>query len=441
MRKSIFKVGFSRKDITPDVLPVFLNTGIPLTEVGEKIYTTCVALNDGESTALILSVDAKAIIRQHDEGVKKAINERTGVPIENIMINCLHNHSSLCPGVPESESVMRWTNERYYPSCIESAVGAIEDLCDSEVYYGTGKTTNFAFVRRYIHEDGTFSSINMRKKSSTPIVAHESEADDTVQFIRFVREGKKDVLIANWQAHAAHAAIRAGVILGDYIYHFRNGIEASDEGLLFSYYCGASGNINLTVKIPERNVCDADYIKVGKKLSEVVLAGLGDAKKIETGKIKSALEYHKFRYRTIPAERFEKAQEIVQYQNDKEKYNALMDENGFMSALDVHYTISVGRKGGVEIEMPFGVIACGELAFVSVPYEMFDTNGMAIKESSPYKTTFILTLTGDCAGYVPSALAVKNGGFECYMTLFEYGTAEFGEQILKNMINNIYEKD
>ena len=60
----------------------------------------------------------------------------------------------------------------------------------------------------------------------------------------------------------------------------RKGIEESNEGLLFSYYCGASGNINLTVKFPERDICGADYVKVGQKLSEVVLSELDTAKKI-----------------------------------------------------------------------------------------------------------------------------------------------------------------
>ena len=109
--KKIFKVGFGRADITPTELPVFLNTGLPLGEIGENIYTTCVAINDGEKTALIFSVDVKCITREHDMGVKKAIFERTGIPSENIMMNCMHNHSSLCPGVPANEVIMKWTRE------------------------------------------------------------------------------------------------------------------------------------------------------------------------------------------------------------------------------------------------------------------------------------------------------------------------------------------
>ena len=55
---------------------------------------------------------------------------------------------------------------------------------------------------------------------------------------------------------------------------------------------------------------------------------------------------------------------------------------------------------------------------------MFDTNGMEVKEGSPCKMTFILGTTGGASGYVPSALAVKNGGYEVYSSNFTYGTAE-----------------
>ena len=55
---------------------------------------------------------------------------------------------------------------------------------------------------------------------------------------------------------------------------------------------------------------------------------------------------------------------------------------------------------------------------------MFDTNGIEIREASPFKTTIVITGCGGSAGYVPSALAVPNGGYEVYTTPWEFGTAE-----------------
>jgi hypothetical protein len=69
-------------------------------------------------------------------------------------------------------------------------------------------------------------------------------------------------------------------------------------------------------------------------------------------------------------------------------------------------------------------IAFGDLAFAAVPYEMFDTNGMEVKSASPYKTTFILATTNGSHGYMPSEIAVRNGGYEVYTSIYKYGTAE-----------------
>lgn len=445
MGNEIFKVGFGRKDITPAMSAtvdsdayVRLNTGDALTEMRDPIYTTCVAMNDGEKTVLIFTIDVKIISRGHDMRVRRMINERTGIPIENMMLNCMHNHSVPSPGVPATDAIIKWTEDIFYPACTDAALEAIADLSNAEAYLGGAKATNFASVRRYIHEDGSFSSIHMRKRSKTPIVDTETQADDSVRFVRFKREGKKDVLIANWQAHAATAAAtHPGVITADYVGAFRDRIEKDGE-MLAAYYCGASGNINLSVKIPERNVCDGDVFKCGKMLGEALLAEIDNVKRIDCKKISARLDYFTVNHRKIDPERLKKAEEIIGYQlSDPEKFGQLMDENGFWSPFDVRSTISISKYPDTN-DLPIGVIACGDIVFASVPYEMFDTNGIGVREASPYKTTFILTLTGDCLGYVPSALSVKNGGFECYMSIFEYGTAEKVEQKLKEMIGEIY---
>ena len=55
---------------------------------------------------------------------------------------------------------------------------------------------------------------------------------------------------------------------------------------------------------------------------------------------------------------------------------------------------------------------------------MFDTNGVELREASPFKVTIVLTACGGSWGYVPSALAVPNGGYEVYTTQWVFGTAE-----------------
>ena len=62
---------------------------------------------------------------------------------------------------------------------------------------------------------------------------------------------------------------------------------------------------------------------------------------------------------------------------------------------------------------------------------MFDTNGMELKNGSPFNMTFVLTNAGGAGAYVPSALAVPNGGSEVYTAVDEFGT---GERMVRELI-------
>jgi hypothetical protein len=56
---------------------------------------------------------------------------------------------------------------------------------------------------------------------------------------------------------------------------------------------------------------------------------------------------------------------------------------------------------------------------------MFDTNGVYIKENSPFEYTIISTIANKTNGYFPSEFAFTvSGGYECDTTNYVCGTAE-----------------
>ena len=432
----VFKAGFGRVDISPTV------PFNGFTTVLDPIYTTCVAVFDGKNTALIFTVDVKNIGRDYCEASKKRINSATGVPVTNIIISATHNHSMIGVGDSSDTATTRW-NGALHNNMIKAAKEAIADLSDAEVHVGTGKTTGLAFVRRYIHEDGSFSGINMIKRSSTPVVKYESEADDSLGLIRFVRADKKDIVMANWQAHLAHAVgVNPQAITADLAHHARKTVEGGDDDVLLAYYQGASGNINLTVKVPKSGKYDGNYIRVGEELGKIILNTLKDGmSKVEAGTIYTRKENCEMPYRTVDPDRLAKAKEVVAAgAAGSTAYNSLLEKYGFQSNYEVERLITLEPHQGEISTQIIGGVAFGDIAFVAVPYEMFDTNGMEVKNGSPYKKTFVITCAGGGVGYVPSALAVKNGGYEVVATNFEFGTAEKVVGQLLEMLNKLNEK-
>lgn len=85
-------------------------------------------------------------------------------------------------------------------------------------------------------------------------------------------------------------------------------------------------------------------------------------------------------------------------------------------------------------------VVSGELGFAIADYEMYDTNGMFIKEHSPFEMTIVATCANDYRSYLPSAIAFEHGGYTVDRCRFKPGIGEEMAQRyvaeLENLHNN-----
>ena len=88
--------------------------------------------------------------------------------------------------------------------------------------------------------------------------------------------------------------------------------------------------------------------------------------------------------------------------------------------------------------LELNAISFGSVGFITAPYEMFDVNGMAIKEGSPFETTFIMTCSNGHHDYVAAAYAYENGGsYEIHNRVLGKGTAEDLQARFIEMLNSL----
>ena len=81
----------------------------------------------------------------------------------------------------------------------------------------------------------------------------------------------------------------------------------------------------------------------------------------------------------------------------------------------------------------------GEVGGVVLPYELFDTSGMQVKEGSPFTRTFIVGYSWPSyVGYIPTAEGYANGGYEADNSTFAPGTAEEMVAHYLNMLNDMH---
>ena len=436
----VFKAGYDRQDISPEG-NIYLKDGTLFTKVIDPLYTTCIAVNDGENTLLLFTVDVTNIPASQALTMRSKISKATGVNIDYILVSGTHTHSAPTPGFPTSTKTenVKW-DIQFYNASVKAAENAIADLSDTEVYIGNTLAKDMSFVRRWFYEDGTPGGI-WRQPTDKKRVAYESDSDDLCQFIRFVREDKKDILLTSWGIHFTNATNQFPKSVSADINSFlRSVTERLDDDLLFAFYIAPSGNITLGPHIDGTGRYKS-YSKMADALAKQIIGEQDNLTRVNPGKIKVEQLYYEPFVRKDDNDTVERAtlaneeiKALNMYDGNAEVY-AVCARYGFESAKEVTSVISRNKASrGETDEIIIAAASFGDIGFAGVPYEMFDTNGIELREASPFKMTIVITGCGGSAGYVPSALAVPNGGYEVYTTPWVFGTAEIIVDMLVDML-------
>ncbi len=423
-----FYAGYARVDITPDFsAPVGDNMSVG---VSDKIYATVIAISDGENKALLITADLR-----HSKGyvLEKTfrVAEQNGVPRENVILNATHNHSAVSYDDSNTYAIVRWRN-LYYAAIEEGIASAIADLKPATAEIGEARTPGYAFVRRYYMEDGSFKSIH-HSNPSTAYKEHETEADDQMQVIRFNRGEAKDIVMVNWQAHPAQAVDKfPAIITSDFVHFFREGAEEKFD-INFAYYQGACGNINNITNIASERKFQ-NYIELGRALPDVLGEALENMTPVELGKIQADRIDYEAIVNHSEDHLYETALKVVKETNEAKK-KALAKELGFHSKYEASSIVTRHNYGKSQL-FSLTAISFGDLAFATTPYEMFDTNGMEVKEGSPFKMTFMCSCTNGSWSYIAADHAYENGGYEVYNCKFVRGTGEAVVAKLLGLLDN-----
>ena len=160
-----FKAGFARTDVTPPLgIPLvgYFRTR-PADGVFDPLCAECVEVSDGESTALIYSVDNLQLRNEFFAEAFPAITAATGVPRDRIYVHSTHTHTG--PAVIKFEE---YTDEQVrltemYAKMLVTRLAdvgrqAIADLAPSKIAVAKTTCPGISFIRRYRMKDGTVRS-------------------------------------------------------------------------------------------------------------------------------------------------------------------------------------------------------------------------------------------------------------------------------------------
>ena len=445
-----FRVGYGRENITP------INYDVPLAGYGNTakrmsagfmdfIYTTCIAFTDAnDNTILLFHNDLIRSSSQITNKAREAITAATGIPGENIMLTATHTHAG--PDIDNTavRSILRY-NVELVEHMVKAAETALADRKPAEMYVSSIETEGLNFVRHYLMSDGTYAGDHMGSfDAPLKIVKHTTDADRSLQLVKFVRQGGKDVVLANFQTHPhRYGGGSKHEISADLVGAFRDALEAA-MNCNFIYFSGASGNVNPYSKI-SGETASKDYLEQGKMLAEYAVEAAKSFEKVESGNVQ--ILHSKYTGKVDQSENHKyadalKVQKIWQSTNDgalatneARKYgiNSQYHANGIVNK----YTMSQ-KNPNYTIEEIYA-FSIGDVGFALAPYEMFSENGLQIKEGSPFKMTVIATCANDGVGYIPSELFYEMGSYEVNCGIFAKGTGEQLATMYIAMLEKLYE--
>jgi hypothetical protein len=184
------------------------------------------------------------------------------------------------------------------------------------------------------------------------------------------------------------------------------------------YANGCCGNINhRNIWWPEGQSGRGECERIATALAGTVMAGWPALKPVATSAPRSRSEIVSLPVPKFTNEEIEESRRVAHRMSDP-KIGTVPKAKAF-AVLDT--LIREGKPIDVEVQ----VIALGDdVAFVSLPGEIFVELGLAIKKASPFKHTFIAELANGSIGYIPNRAAYSEGNYEVVSARCAEGSGE-----------------
>lgn len=394
-----FSVGFAKKDITPETsVPMdgYDGANAPAKRWSNStelpLEANCVAISDtAGTTVLIVTADLLHAYTELTGTIRTKIAEETSLPTENIFFHCTHNHSG-----PALRGVNTPEITEYIAKLVENiALVSKEALANrkpAQMYTAFTRPENCSFVRHYLLSDGTYlSSPGSSLPTGVTYYGQATRPDDLLQMVKFTRDGGKDVMLVNWQGHPC-ANVEKTVLNSDYPGALRKYLAKNlDCDVLVIQ--GGGGNMVTTTLLPNVEQY-TDYMQYAQALGNAAVEAAASFVANETDRI-------------------------------------LVSEQ----------ILPMETKDGGLRKAPLGAFSIGDFALVSAPFEIFDTNAVAVKEGSPYSMTFYASCTNGSNGYLPTEACFGWAqNYEARITQFPKGTADTIQDTQLTILKDLFQK-
>jgi neutral ceramidase len=383
---------------------------------------------DGIKVALV-ALDLISTTRGLVEDARALIEKETGIPGKHVMISATHSHTGpVLWGRTQRDEVLGGSSEiaKNYIKDLPAKIAESVKKADSarkpaRASFATGRDEGLAFNRRFHMLDGSVGW-NPGKKNPK-IIRPAGPTDPSVPVVLFETLDKTPRPIAVTVNFAMHLDTVGGLYYSaDYPYTLSKSLAAAlGDNVVTIFSVGTCGDINhINVDSAKPQKGHGEAARIGTRLAAEVLRTLERARPVADGPLRASSAMVELPLAPVTPDDVTAAKLIINdVQAGKKPAPKFLDQVQAFKAVDV--AARLGKPIAVEVQ----VISLGDdLAWVSLPGEIFVELGLQIKRGSPFKQTMIAELANGAIGYIPNRVAYSQGNYEVVSSRVAAGSGE-----------------
>jgi hypothetical protein len=420
------RAGAFAMDITPVKWPVPSNGSMSAHYANgatDPINARCLVVDDGKTKIAFCVIDACMVYREVMDEAKAIASQRTGIPIEHMLISATHAHSC-----PSSVAVFQAPADKEYTKFLiqrvaEGIIKAHDRLAPAQVGWAVGNDPTQVFNRRWWMAEGKtyenpFGSTKDRARmnpgyGNKDVTKSIGPVDPEVPVLAFrTPEGKPIAVLCNYSLYYVGGV---PAVSADYYGEFARQLTkkiGGDDNCVVIMSNGTSGdinNVNFGAQPVKRQPGEQVRI-VADSVSNAALKAYTTIQFRDSVSLDMREAQIELGVRKPSTEEVAVAKQVLASSKKK--------DGNYLDRAAIYATETVDMAAFPDtVKVKLQAMRIGELGIVSSPCETFVEIGLDIKKKSPLKPTFTIELAN---GYLPTPEQHKLGGYETWRAKSSY---------------------
>ncbi len=394
--------------------------------VHDPLWASILLLDDGRAPWALVSLDLLCTTASLTAQVAASVSAGTGLDPGRVVVCATHTHSGpdvlLGGGWDRDDygSVQRWAQD-IQPRIEAAARQLWQERVAVTLRRGRAQVEGVAFNRRLERRDGCVA-MNWEPVDPADILGPLGPIDPTLDLLT-VHDPHGAVLgaVLHFTLHPAVLVGHDWLVSADWVARARARVSTElGAGTPVLVLNGALGDINhLDYHTPGRAIGFAEADRIGDRIGSGAVTAAAASRDCPPHTWLHTIRVD-LGQRTVTRELLAHAHTVLA-QQEGQPVDAL---DGIPAPARACWLVQRGRYLPPLVEVRIDLIRIGDLTLVALPFEVFVSFGLSLAQRFPDRAVRVVSLTSDYLGYLPTAAAFAQGGYE---PTFGTSTIEAGQ--------------